>query len=95
MRRMVRTVVAVAGVALTTLLLFAGTPALASGEKGYPPPPKPTVIVQAPSPPAAPVQSQVAFTGTNVLRWAVVALLVMVVGAVLVLVSRRRSRVTA
>lgn len=95
MRRMVKTVVAMAGVLFTTLLLLAGSPALASGEKGYPPPPKPTVVVQAPSPPAAPVQGQVAFTGTNVLQWVVLGLAVMALGVLLVLVSRRRSRATA
>ena len=94
MRRMVRTVVAMAGALLTTLLLIAA-PAVAGAEPGYPPSPKPTVVVQALSPPAAPVQARVAFTGANIMRWAVIALVVMAAGALLVFVSRRRSRVTA
>lgn len=83
---------------VTGLMAFMATAASASG--GYPPGPQPPVVAQT-LPPAPPVRpstvspSAVAFTGANIARWALIALVLLVVGAVLVVANRRRARVAA
>lgn len=82
--------------------LMAAMATAASAQAGYPPGPKPPVVAQTlPSaPPPAPasstgVSSGVAFTGANILRWALIASVMVVVGTLLVAANRRRVRVAA
>ncbi len=74
--------------------LMAAMATAASAQAGYPPGPKPPVVAQtlpsAPAPAPARTASGVAFTGANILRWALIALVMLGVGALLVIVSRRR-----
>lgn len=81
---------------LATGLLASMVPA-ASAEGGYPPGPRPPVVAQTlpPAPPPARAPSAVAFTGANILRWALVALVLVGVGTLLVAANRRRVRVAA
>ncbi len=68
--------------------------ASASAQVGYPPGPQPPVVSQTlpPFPAPAPVSAgpAVAFTGANILRWALIALLLVGVGTLLVAANRRR-----
>ncbi len=75
--------------ALATGLVLFLAPA-ASAQAGYPPPPQPPVVppTLAPSPPTR--VAGVAFTGANILRWVVIAAVLMAVGSLLVVVNRRR-----
>jgi len=79
---------------LVTGLMASMTPA-AMAEGGYPPGPSPPVVSQTlpPAPPPADVQSTVAFTGADILRWAAMALILLVAGSLLVIAARRRHRV--
>jgi len=92
MRRIKQTTTFVASTmfALATGLILFLAPA-ASAQTGYPPPPQPPVVppTLAPSPPAR-VAGGVAFTGANILRWVVIAAVLMAVGSLLVVVNRRR-----
>lgn len=91
MRRTAKGLVAMAGVLMTTLVLFMAGPALAGG--GYPPSPTQTVVAQKVTPPAPAVQavqSKVAFTGADILQWVLMALAALLVGTVLVVAARRR-----
>lgn len=83
---------------VTGLMSFMATAASAAG--GYPPGPKGPVVAQT-LPPAPPVRasaassSAVAFTGANIMRWALIALVLVVVGSLLAAATRRRVRVAA
>ena len=83
-------------VALATGLLALMATA-ASAQAGYPPGPQPPVVSQTLPPAPAPVRapSAVAFTGADILRWALVALVLVALGALLVVANRRRVRVAA
>ncbi len=78
--------------------LMAAMATAASAQAGYPPGPKPPVVAQtlpsAPPPPRA-SSAGVAFTGANILRWALIASVMVVVGILLVAANRRRVRVAA
>lgn len=91
MRRMLGGLVASATALTVSLLLLMAAPVSADG--GYPPGPGPTVVAQKVTPPAPAVQTKVAFTGSDILQWVFVGLAAILVGALLVVVARRRSRV--
>jgi hypothetical protein len=99
MRSTFRASVAVLATLAGALMLLTAGPAAA--QVGYPPPPQPpTVFVQAPSVATPAVStsttsSSVAFTGADVLRWALMALVLVAIGAVLVTVARRRRHTIA
>jgi len=88
---------------LATLVTgFMVSTASAASAGGYPPGPQPPVVPQT-LPPAEPVRaasraagsSAVAFTGANILRWALIALALVVVGTLLVVANRRRDHAAA
>jgi len=91
MRRIKRTVTfAVATlVALATGMVLFLAPA-ASAQAGYPPPPEPPVVPPTLAPPPPTKVAGVAFTGANILRWVIIAAVLMAVGSLLVVVNRRR-----
>ncbi len=97
MRRIKQTTTFVASTmfALATGLILFLAPA-ASAQTGYPPPPQPPVVppTLAPSPPTR-VAGGVAFTGANILRWALMALVLVAIGTFLVTVARRRRHMVA
>ncbi len=104
MRRTRNSVTAMGALAALTLLLLA-VPAAAL--PGYPPGPKappkeqPVVVFHqvAPGAPAAPAavrpQRRVAVTGTDVVRWTIVAAGFVGLGMLFVVVSRRAGRASA
>ncbi len=77
--------------------------AAAASAGGYPPGPQPPVVSQTlPFDPGrtrvasrAAGSSAVAFTGANILRWALIALALVVVGTLLVVANRRRDHAAA
>jgi len=94
-RRLISMTMALAALATA---LMAGMATAAFAQAGYPPGPKPPVVSQTlpPAPPPARVSSGgVAFTGANILRWALIALVMVGVGALLLVANRRRVRVAA
>ena len=93
MRRPAKALFTMAGVMMTTLFLFLAGPAAA--QAGYPPGPGPTVVTQRVTPPARAVQGKVAFTGTDILPWVLFGLAAILVGALLLVASRRRHRAGA
>ncbi len=85
---------------LATLIIgFMVSMAAAASAGGYPPGPQPPVVSQTLPPAPGPVRvassaassSAVAFTGANILRWALIALALVVVGTVLMVANRRRD----
>ncbi|MDQ6797756.1 MAG: hypothetical protein M3011_07005 [Actinomycetota bacterium] len=90
---------------LATLVTgFMVSMAAAASAAGYPPGPQPPVVSQTLPPAPGPVMvasraasssSAVAFTGANILRWALIALVLVAVGALLVVVARRRAHAAA
>ncbi len=88
-RAAVRTVVMAGLVAVVSILSLA-LPATADAP-AYPPGPGPTIVVKQPTPPTPP--AKVAFTGTNVFRWVLLATALAVVGSLLLVVARRKGRV--
>ncbi len=85
--------------ALATGLMAAMAPA-AIAQAGYPAGPKPPLVSQTLPPAPPPVlrtatSSSVAITGANILRWSLIALVLVCVGALLVALNRHRVRVAA
>ena len=91
-RRTMTTVATLFGLATSMVLLL---PTVGWADGGYPPAPKPPVVSQTlPAPAPVRVARQVAFTGADILRWVVVAAVLVALGALLLIVNRRR-RVSA
>jgi len=87
--RQTTTFVATTMFALATGLVLFLAPA-ASAQTGYPPPPQPPVVPPTIAPPPPARVTGVAFTGANILRWVIIAAVLMAVGSLLVVVNRRR-----
>lgn len=97
-RRAISLTMTIAALATGLMALMATA---AAGQAGYPPGPQPPVVSQtlppalAPAPAPVRAPSAVAFTGADILRWALVALVLVALGALLVVANRRRVRVAA
>lgn len=83
---------AITGLTVMASVLSLASPVMADGN-GYPPGPGVTVITRQVTPPAAP--AKVAFTGTNILQWIIVAAVLALVGSLLVLAARRKGHLRA
>ncbi len=83
--------------ALATGLMAALAPA-AFAQAGYPAGPHQPLVSQtlpAAPPPVRTTSSGIAFAGANIMRWSLIALVLVCVGALLVALNRRRVRVAA
>ena len=81
------------GLSVVVAAMFGLMAGVAGADAGYPPPPKPPIVVKELPRPKAP---QVALTGSNIMEWLLIAAVCIAVGTLLVVANRRRrARVEA